>query len=208
MRSPLGKRFRGYLPVVVDVETGGFDPQHHALLEIAAVLLCRGDDDVLEPGTVIHHHLEPFPGAKLDPKSLEFNRIDPEHPFRYAVPEGEGLAEVFRAVRAAIRAEGCKRAVLVGHNAAFDLSFVHAAARRAALKRNPFHPFSCFDTVSLGALAYGQTVLSRAVQAAGLAWDEAEAHSALYDAGRTAALFCAIVNRWETMSVQVSAPGE
>lgn len=209
MRSPLGKRFRGYLPVVVDVETGGFDPQRHALLEIAAVLLCRGEDGALEPGAIIHHHLEPFPGAKLDPKSLEFNRIDPGHPFRYAVPEGEGLAEVFRAVRAAIRDEGCKRAILVGHNAAFDLSFVHAAARRAALKRNPFHPFSCFDTVSLGGLAYGQTVLSRAVQAAGLAWDEAEAHSALYDAGRTAALFCAIVNRWEATSAPAPAtPGK
>ena len=204
VKSPLGKRFRGYLPVVVDVETGGFNPQRHALLEIAAVLLRRGEGGALEPGATIHQHLEPFPGAKLDPKSLEFNRIDPEHPFRYAVPERDGLAEVFRAVRAAIRAEGCNRAILVGHNAAFDLSFLHAAARRAEIKRNPFHPFSCFDTVSLGALAYGQTVLARAVQAAGLEWNTAEAHSALYDAERTAALFCTIVNRWEEMAAPVS----
>ncbi|HAV68246.1 MAG TPA: ribonuclease T, partial [Alcanivorax sp.] len=35
----LALRFRGFLPVVVDVETGGFDARNDALLEIAAVLL-------------------------------------------------------------------------------------------------------------------------------------------------------------------------
>ena len=158
-----------------------------------------------KPGTTVHHHLHPFPGARLEPESLEFNRIDPDHPFRYAVAEGEGLAEVFRVVRAAQRSAACQRAILVGHNAAFDLSFVHAAARRAGIRRNPFHPFSCLDTVSLGALAYGQTVLSRSVCAAGLEWDPTKAHSALYDAERTAVLFCTIVNRWETLTA--SPPG-
>jgi ribonuclease T len=53
-----------------------------------------------------------------------------------------------------------------------------------------------FDTVSLGGVAYGQTVLGRAMQAAGLAWNGDEAHSAVYDAERTAELFCKIANAW------------
>ncbi len=196
--KPINKRFRGYLPVVVDVETGGFDPQTDALLEIAAVLL-RQEEGQWVPGETVFHHLHPFAGAILNPESLEFNRIDPGHPFRYAVSERDGLEEVFRAVRKAIREHSCQRAILVGHNANFDLSFVNAGARRAGLKRNPFHPFSCLDTVSLAALVYGQTVLSRAMQAAGLEWDQEQAHSAVYDAERTAALFCTIVNRWTAL---------
>lgn len=196
--KPINKRFRGYLPVVVDVETGGFDPQTDALLEIAAVLL-RQEEGQWVPGETVFHHLHPFAGAILNPESLEFNRIDPGHPFRYAVSERDGLEEVFRAVRQAIRKHSCQRAILVGHNANFDLSFVNAGARRAGLKRNPFHPFSCLDTVSLAALVYGQTVLSRAMQAAGLEWDQEQAHSAVYDAERTAALFCTIVNRWTAL---------
>ena len=196
---PVNKRFRGYLPVVVDVETGGFDPQTDALLEVAAVLLRQEEDGQWVPGETVFHHLQPFAGAIMNPESLEFNRIDPGHPFRYAVSERDGLEEVFRAVRRAIREASCSRAILVGHNAHFDLSFVNACARRTGLKRNPFHPFSCLDTVSLSALAYGQTVLSRAMQVAGLEWDQEQAHSAVYDAERTAALFCTIVNRWTAL---------
>ena len=71
---------------------------------------------------------------------------------------------------------------------------------RVAHKRNPFHPFSVLDTVSLGGVAYGQTVLGRAMQAAGLAWNGEEAHSAVYDAERTAELFCKIANAWQPVS--------
>ncbi|MGR9074041.1 MAG: hypothetical protein ACU833_13340, partial [Gammaproteobacteria bacterium] len=58
---------------------------------------------------------------------------------------------------------------------------------------------STFDTATLGGLVYGQTVLSKAVQKAGLDWDNAKAHSALYDAEQTAELFCRIVNRWKRL---------
>jgi ribonuclease T len=123
----------------------------------------------------------------------------PDHPFRAALPERQALDLVFRPVRAAMRESGCQRAILVGHNAAFDLGFLNAAVRRTGHKRNPFHPFSCFDTVTLGGLACGQTVLSRAVEASGRTWDAREAHSAVYDAERTAELFCDVVNRWKEM---------
>jgi len=200
-------RFRGFLPVVVDVETGGFDWQRHALLEIAAVPIVFDADGRLAPGETVTTHVDPFPGAELDPKSMEITGIDVGHPFRDAKPEREALDHVFRPIRAAARAAGCQRAILVGHNAPFDLSFLNAAVARVAHKRNPFHPFSTFDTVTLAGMAYGQTVLSRAMQAAGLEWDGASAHSAVYDAERTARLFCTILNRWQAMSEQAGSGG-
>ncbi|MGH8125896.1 MAG: ribonuclease T [Rhodanobacteraceae bacterium] len=190
-------RFRGFLPVVVDVETGGFDAQHDALLEIAAIRISMAGDGALTPEPVVSTHVEAFPGSHIDPKSLEVTGIDPDQPLRGALAERDALDLIFKPVRDAIKASGCQRAILVGHNAAFDLGFLNAAVRRTGHKRNPFHPFSCFDTATLGGLAYGQTVLSRAVQAAGYEWSADEAHSAVYDAERTAALFCTIVNRWK-----------
>lgn len=194
------RRFRGYLPAVVDVETGGFDPERDALLEIAVVVIEMDEEGRLRPGEASNVHVEPFPGARIDPRALEVNGIDPDQPLRGAVPEREALNRLFQPVRQAVRRYQCQRAILVGHNASFDLAFLNAAVRRTGHKRNPFHPFSCFDTVSLAGLAYGQTVLSRAVEAAGFDWDASEAHSALYDAEQTARLFCAIVNRWEALS--------
>lgn len=196
---PVASRFRGFLPVVVDVETGGFNAQTDALLEIAAVVLAVDDDGHWRLAETHACHVQPFPGANLEPSALEFNRIDPDHPLRFAVPEREALAKIFDPVRAAVKANGCTRAVLVGHNPAFDLGFVNAAVERTRYKRNPFHPFSTFDTATLGGLAYGQTVLSRAVEAAGIEWDGRDAHSAIYDAEKTAELFCAIVNRWKDL---------
>ena len=193
----IAQRFRGFLPVVVDVETGGFDARTAALLEIAAVTLYMDERGRLRLADTLSCHVEPFPGSTLDPKALAFTGIDPHHPFRNALPEREALQTIFQPVRRAVNASGCKRAILVGHNAFFDLGFINAAAERASIKRNPFHPFSTFDTVSLAGLAFGQTVLARAADAAGLDWQEAEAHSAIYDAQKTADLFCAIVNRWE-----------
>ena len=194
------KRFRGFLPVIVDVETGGFDPQRDALLEIAAVTLCMNREGLLAPAETLAHHVQPFPGANLDPRALEFNRIDPDHPFRDALPEAEALRALFHPIRHAVKASGCTRAILVGHNAPFDLGFLNAAAARSGIKRNPFHPFSTLDTVTLAALAYGHTVLARSAQLAGLAWSSEEAHSAIYDAEKTAELFCRVFNTWDALA--------
>lgn len=201
----MSERFRGFLPVVVDVETGGFDAQRHALLEIAAVVIDMDSEGTVHPQSVVSAQVAPFDGAMLDPRALEFTGIDPDHPFRNAMSERDALNHVFTAVRKAVKEAGCQRAILVGHNAAFDLGFVNAAASRTGYKRNPFHPFSCFDTATLGGLAYGQTVLSKAVLAAGFDFDAHEAHSAIYDADRTAQLFCTIVNRWKGIESQPAA---
>lgn len=192
-------RFRGFLPVVVDVETGGFNAETDALLELAACLIEMDDEGRLHPGDLIMRHVEPFEGANIEQAALEFNGIRPDHPLRLAVPEDRALKEIFQPIRKRVRDTGCKRAILVGHNPTFDLSFLNAAVARVGYKRNPFHPFSSFDTATLGGLAYGQTVLARAVQAAGLEWDQGEAHSARYDTERTAELFCTITNRWQEL---------
>lgn len=192
--TPLAQRFRGYLPIVVDVETGGFNEQTDALLQIAAVIV-----DIDEAGSyycaeTVACHVNPFAGSRLEPKSMEVNGIDVDHPFRMAVDEKIALPKIFIPVRTALKKHGCTKAILVGHNAHFDLKFINAAAQRSGIKRNPFHPFSTFDTVSLAGLVYGQTVLARSVKAANLEWDASEAHSAIYDAEMTAELFCKIIN--------------
>ena len=186
--------------MVVDVETGGFNARTDALLEIAASIIRMDDFGRLFIAETLCEHVEPFPGSNIDPKSLEITGIRLDSPLRGALPEKEALRRIFQPIRKEMRATGCPRAILVGHNSFFDLSFVNAAIERTDFKRSPFHPFSSFDTVTLGGLAFGQTVLSRAVQSAGLEWNESEAHSALYDTERTAALFCSIVNRWKILT--------
>jgi ribonuclease T len=192
----MADRFRGFLPVVIDVETGGFNARTDALLEIAAVLIDIADDGRLGRAETYRYHVKPFAGANMDPASLAVNGIDPHHPLRPAIEERDALQRIFREVRRALRDSKCNRAILVGHNAAFDLGFLNEAIERSQIKRNPFHPFSCFDTATLCGVAFGQTVLARAVTAAGFEWDEASAHSAAYDAQITADLFCEIVNRF------------
>ena len=199
VRRVIAKRFRGFLPVIVDVETGGFNSDTDALLEIAAVLVDRDEGRGWHRTTTVAHHVKPFEGANLEAAALEFNGIDPYHPFRLAVSEGDALKDVFEAVQTAVSAHGCSRAILVGHNPSFDLAFVKAAAARNRIKKNPFHNFSTFDTASLAGVALGQTVLSRSVQAAHIDWNGQEAHSAIYDAQKTAELFCYIVNRWDSL---------
>ncbi len=191
----MSRRFRGYLPVAIDVETGGFYCATDALLEIAAVLIEMDPDGTLRRGATHTFHVQPFEGGRLDPVALAVTGIDPHHPLRPALPERDALQRVFREIRHAVRAYSCRRAILVGHNAAFDLGFLNAAVARAEVKRNPFHPFSCFDTATLAGAALGQTVLAKAVRVAGLEWDAGSAHNARYDAERSADIFCLVCNR-------------
>ncbi len=197
--TTLASRFRGFLPVVIDVETGGFDAGENALLEIAAVLLDMDDQGELRILDTVSAEVIPHPDTRIDQASLDFTGIDPADPNRRALAEKEALSHIFRIIRHHVREQDCTRAVVVAHNAHFDLGFLNAAVSRSDIKRNPFHPFSCFDTATLAGLAYGQTVLSRACEAAGIPFSNRSAHSAAYDAERTAELFCAIVNRWKQL---------
>ncbi len=195
----LVNRFRGFLPVVIDVETAGFNAQTDALLEIAAVLVRMDDKGLLYPSERIHYHVSPFAGANLEKEALAFTGIDPYNPLRGAVDEEVALKGIFKAVRREIKAHKCNRAVLVAHNASFDHGFIKAAVSRCNIKRDPFHPFSNFDTASLSGLIYGQTVLAKACGMAGIKFSQQQAHSALYDTTRTAELFCSLVNRFQLL---------
>tara|TARA_Y100000994_G_scaffold247344_2_gene252543 strand:+ start:226 stop:882 length:657 start_codon:yes stop_codon:yes gene_type:complete len=197
--TPLASRFRTYLPVVVDIETGGFNSKTDAILEISAVILRMDDKGDLVVNQTFFSRVIPFDGANIEDAALKFTGIDPYHPLRIARHEKVVFQNVFKIVRAAMKSNGCKRAILVGHNSHFDHNFVNAASERNNLKRNPFHPFSSFDTASLSGLAYGQTVLARACEAAEIEFDNNEAHSARYDAEKTAELFCKIVNKWKQL---------
>ncbi|MFP5422458.1 MAG: ribonuclease T [Gammaproteobacteria bacterium] len=198
-RHPMAARFRGYLPVVVDVETGGFNCATDALLEIAATTIGMDEGGFLYPEHTQFFRIEPFEGANIEQAALDFTGIKLDHPLRMAVTEEHALTEIFRSLRKSLKANSCKRAILVGHNSSFDLGFLNAAVNRTGIKRNPFHPFSSFDTATLAGLAYGQTVLAKACQAADIDFDGKEAHSARYDTEKTAELFCGIVNRWKEM---------
>ncbi len=195
----IGKRFRGYLPVVIDVECGGFIAKTDAILEVAAVLLDMNEHGQLVRESTHFYRVVPFAGANIEEAALKFTGINPHHPLRIAYPELKVFQEMFQTIRAKVKATGCTRAILVGHNAHFDHGFINAAAERNHLKRNPFHPFSSLDTVSMAALCYGQTVLARACKAAGLEFDPSEAHTARYDAEKTADLFCLMINRWQAL---------
>lgn len=196
----IADRFRGFLPVVVDVETGGFNAATNALLELAACIVRMDDFGRLVVADTISVDVAPFRGSVVEPSALEFTGIDLDSDERDPLPEREALQRVFLPVRKELRATGCQRAILVGHNPSFDLGFLNASIERTQYRRSPFHPFSSFDTATLGGLAFGQTVLSRAVRAAGLDWDESAAHSAAYDAYKTAELFCSVVNRWKILT--------
>ena len=196
------QRFRRFLPVVVDIETSGFEPTRHAMLEIAAVMPAMDAQGRWHTGMIRSIHVQPFPGAEFDPASLAFNRIDPFNPFRQATAADEksALEEIFQLTHDALTQHHCIKAVLVGHNVAFDLGFLNAAVTRTRIKKNPFHTFTTFDTATLSALMLGQTALAKALRAAGFEWDNQLAHTARYDAERTAELFFWMLNRWSDLT--------
>ena len=199
LHHSLPHRFRGYFPVVIDVETAGFNAGTDALLEIAAVTVKMEEDGLIYPDQTFHYHVDPFEGANLEPAALEFNGIDPHCALRGAIEESEAMKSLCKGIRKAQKDADCQRSVIVAHNATFDQSFVNAAIARCNIRRTPFHPFVSFDTTSLAGLTLGQTVLVKACRAAGIEFDQKEAHSALYDAQKTTELFCFMVNRYKTL---------
>lgn len=195
----IATRFRGLLPVVIDVETSGLNPATDGLLEVGMVTLKWNAHHQFQPHETHFYSVEPFLGAKIDPTSLAITGIDPDNPLRFAIPEQHALHRIFMEVNALLAKTGCQRAVLVGHNAWFDLAFLQAAIKRCHFHRAPFHSFTTLDTATLSAIALGETVLAKALRAAKIPFDLNQAHSAVYDAQKTAELFCYIVNRFSEM---------
>ena len=194
----LKDRFRKFLPVVVDLETGGFDAKKNAILEIAIQLIDE-DNSKLILGDAHRYHINPFTGLIVDKDALEFLKLDLNHPLRIAVEEDYALKEAFKLIDKQRSKYDCSRAILVGHNAFFDHSFILEACLRNKIKKSPFHPFSLIDTVSLGVLATKQTVLARICKELDIVYENEEAHSAAYDARITAQVFCKIINNYDNL---------
>lgn len=131
------------------------------------------------------------------PKNIDFLHIDPFDESRNLVTESDALLPMFKVIKKKLKEQGCKRAILVGHNAHFDHSFIFAAIDRLkAASKSPFHPFSVIDTASLSMLMLGQSVLQKACYAAHVDFDQNCAHGAAYDTRKETELFCAILNRF------------
>ncbi|BBI01167.1 ribonuclease T [Buchnera aphidicola (Nipponaphis monzeni)] len=195
----LHERFRSFYPVVIDLETAGFNPKTNAILEIAAITLRMDESGWLQKENTLHFHIEPFKGAIFQPEALAFNKIDPFNPLRGAVSEKKALTTIFNLVNKRIKIQNCTKGIVVAHNAIFDFNFLISAIERTQIQMNPFHTFATFDTAALSGLVLGQTVLAKACKAIGLSFDNNQAHSALYDALQTANLFCKLVNRWKKL---------
>ncbi|CAL4320434.1 ribonuclease T [Buchnera aphidicola] len=195
----LSKRFRTFYPVVIDIETAGFNPITDAVLEIAVITLKMDKSGWLHKEKKLHFHIQPFEGSIINSESIAFNKIDPFNPLRGAISEKKAIESIFKIVHQGIKLQGCSRGIVVAHNASFDHNFLMAAINRVNVQKNPFHPFVTFDTAALSGLVVGQTVLAKACKAMGLSFDNNQAHSALYDTLQTANLFCELVNRWKRL---------
>ena len=109
--NQLKNRFRGYFPVIIDVETAGFDAKQDALLELAAITLKMDENGYLHPDQKCHFHIEPFEGANINPESLKFNGIDIHNPLRNAGSELDAITGLFQMVRRAQKEADCQRSI-------------------------------------------------------------------------------------------------
>src|SRR5690606_1545008 len=103
-RTPMAARFRGYLPVVVDVETGGFNCATDALLEIAATTIGMDEGGFLYPEHSQYFHAESVTRANIAQAALDFTRIRLDHTLRMAVSEEHALTEIFRSLLKSLKA--------------------------------------------------------------------------------------------------------
>jgi len=198
-KSALNVRFRGLLPLVIDLETSGLEPSTDALLEMAVVPIALNKEKGFYPEETWAYHIEPFLGARFDPESLKITGIDPGYPLRFAIPEQQVLHLLFQKIEVLLKKTGCQRAVWVAHNAWFDLAFLQAAVKRNHFLKLPYHSFTIMDTATLSGFLLGETVLARAMMAAKIPFNIDNAHSAIYDAEKTAELFCYLLNQYSLL---------
>ena len=105
----------------IDVETTGF-PKNSAVIEIACIPVIDGIKQ-----KHFHSYIKPHPGAYIDPKAMEVNKIDVN--LFHTFPEAN---IVLQNLIAFIDSFECPFTI-AGHNAPFDRDKVHALFSRNAM---------------------------------------------------------------------------
>ncbi len=104
----MSRRFRGFLPVVIDVETGGFNSRTDALLEIAAVFIDIDASGTLSRGCHPQLPCAAVSGCATGPGLAERHRHRSLSSVAAALPEREAIQRIFREVRHQLKAYDCR----------------------------------------------------------------------------------------------------
>ena len=159
--------------VVFDLETTGFSPSANRIIEIGAVKVEKG---------VITQRFSTF--------------VNPQVPIPFRIEELTGINDNMVLDAPPIEEvlpkflEFCQDAVMVAHNAAFDMSFIEENCRRQQIERE----FTSVDTVALARVLLPQLnrfKLDTVAKALGVSLENH--HRAVDDAGCTAEIFVKFV---------------
>lgn len=155
--------------VVFDLETTGFSPIQNQIIEIGAVKVQKG---------------------KITERFSTF--VNPDVPIPYRIEQLTGINDGMVMVSPKIDVilpqflEFCTGAVLVAHNASFDMSFLEENCRRLGIEKE----FTSVDTVGLARVllpALNRFKLDTVAKALGVSLQNH--HRAVDDAGCTAEIF-------------------
>lgn len=181
VERPRGQNFSGDY-VVFDIETTGFSPSKDRIIEIGAVKVTDG---------------------KITEKFSTF--VNPRIPIPFEIEKLTGITDAMVLDAEDITAvlpkflEFCGDAVLVAHNASFDVNFITKNAERMGIVIEP----TVLDTVTLARQLLpniGRYKLDTVAKALGISL--ANHHRAVDDAGATAEIFAAFVEMLRKMGIE------
>ena len=181
VERPRGQKFSGNY-VVFDIETTGFSPSKDRIIEIGAVKVTDG---------------------KITEKFSTF--VNPQIPIPFEIEKLTGITDSMVLDAEDITAvlpkflEFCSDAVLVAHNASFDVNFITKNAERMGIAIEP----TVLDTVTLARQLLpnlGRYKLDTVAKALGISL--ANHHRAVDDAGATAEIFAAFVEMLRKMGIE------
>lgn len=109
----------------LDCETGGTDPQRHAVLQIAGIIERPG-----QPDTEFDYKVRPFDGDAVEDEALLVNGISRQDIESFSAPGlvYASLCGVFTAL--VDRYDRDDKMIFAGYNAQFDLNCMHAFFRK------------------------------------------------------------------------------
>ncbi|WP_319823429.1 3'-5' exonuclease [Thalassovita sp.] len=171
--------------VVFDTETTGLLPHKDEIVQIGAVRVVRGK---IVPGEQIDTLVNPQ--MKIPPASTKVHRITDSMVSK--APIIDKVAKDFHRF--------ARDAVIVAHNAPFDMAFMHRHGKRLGLEWT--HPV--LDTVLVSAVLFGASqthTLDALCERLGVTIPEALRHTAMGDAFATAEVLCKMLPMLEARGI-------